>query len=380
MSKLSNKRPTSRSNAVTNAAPEPAPILTPTRGFWQSPWPILVLMLLIAGGTLAFFLYPHTPESTRMIRVPGGKFIMGSEESGCNQCDEKTGLCRPNDNLPLHEVELSDFWLDETPVTNAQFRAFVEATGYVTRAEILSQAERQSGRTQPASFVFRPRPGIQSLKDHSQWWAVVEGASWRHPDGPESNIDGKDDHPVVQVCWEDADAYALWAGKRLPTEAEFEYAARGGLAQKPYAWGDELTPDGKWMANIWQGEFPYENTKADGYTTTSPVKSFPPNAYGLYDMSGNVWQWCADWYRPDYYAKSPKKDPRGPDDSYDPAERDPYGRPSIDPETGRPIAKHVQRGGSFLCSDLYCKGYLPGSRGKGQANSAANHIGFRCAK
>jgi formylglycine-generating enzyme required for sulfatase activity len=264
------------------------------------------------------------------------------------------------DSTPIHEVELGGFWLEKTPVTNAQFARFVRETGYRT------VAERHVDGLPPLSFVFTPPDGVKDLSDHRQWWQPVRGADWKHPEGPGSDIKGRADHPVVQVCWDDAVAYAKWAGRRLPTEAEWEFAARGGLDQKRYVWGDELRPGGKWMANIWQGRFPNENTEADGYRATSPVGAFPANGFGLYDMSGNVWQWCSDWYRPDSYKASPRRGPRGPDDSFDP------GEPGVE--------KRVQRGGSFLCSDMYCKGYLPGSRGKGQPNSAANHIGFRCAK
>ena len=196
-----------------------------------------------------------------------------------------------------------------------------------------------------------------------QVWQVVQGANWRHPDGPESSIDDRLDHPVVHVNWDDAVAYCEWAGQRLPTEAEFEYAARAGRTTK-YAWGDELVPEGKYQCNFWQGSFPTERLNLDGFETSSPVKSFPPNGYGLYDMAGNVWQWCSDFYRPDYYAHSPRRNPRGPSSSLDPQEPG--------------IVKRVQRGGSFLCSDLYCVRYLPGARGKGATDSGASHVGFRC--
>ena len=204
------------------------------------------------------------------------------------------------------------------------------------------------------------------LDDAYRWWRYVPGTSWRHPEGPDSSIEGRDQHPVVQVAWLDATAYAEWAGKRLPTEAEWEYAARGGLDRKPYVWGDEKVPGGRWVTNIWQGRFPTENTLEDGFATTAPVASFPANGFGLHDMAGNVWEWCADWYRPDAYATGTAVDPRGPADSFDPLEPG--------------IHKRVQRGGSFLCSDVYCQRYVPGGRGKGDPESAANHIGFRCAR
>lgn len=293
-----------------------------------------------------------------MVWIPPGKFSMGSAY-------EPFGDARP-----IHTVELDGFWMDETPVTNRQFAAFVEATGYVTIAERKPKAEDFPGvpaeALVPGSLVFTPTDGPVPLGNYAAWWNYVPGASWRHPEGPESNIAGRDDHPVVQIAWYDAEEYAKWATKRLPTEAEWEYAARGGLTQKPYVWGDEFMPGGQFMCNSWQGRFPYQNSKADGWTRTSPVKSFPANQFGLYDMAGNVWQWCSDWYRPDYYAESPAKDPQGPSDSFDPVEPG--------------IAKRVQRGGSFLCSDQYCSRYMPGGRGKGALDTGTSHAGFRCVR
>ena len=206
--------------------------------------------------------------------------------------------------------------------------------------------------------------GPVELTDYTQWWQWTPGACWQHPEGPKSDLKGRENHPVVQVCWFDAAEYAKWAGKRLPTEAEWEFAARGGLSQQPYVWGREFKPNSKQMANTWQGSFPDRNTAADGYKTTSPVGTFPPNGFGLFDMSGNVWQWCSDWYRPDYYSQSPPNNPLGPPDSHDPD------------EPGLP--KRIQRGGSFLCSDQYCSRYMPGGRGKGAADTGTCHTGFRC--
>ncbi|HEV7222505.1 MAG TPA: SUMF1/EgtB/PvdO family nonheme iron enzyme [Pirellulales bacterium] len=301
---------------------------------------------------------PPAAAPEGMAWIPPGKYSMGSAY-------EPFGDARP-----IHAVELDGFWMDKHPVTNRQFAAFVEATDYVTVAELKPEAKDfpdvPPEALVPGSLVFVPSEGPVPLDNIARWWAFLPGASWRHPEGPESDIEGREDHPVVQVCFFDAEAYAEWAGKRLPSEAEWEYAARGGLTQKPYVWGDEFRPDGRFMANSWQGRFPYQNTKQDGWTRTSPVGTFAANGFGLFDMAGNVWQWCSDWYRPDYYANSPAKDPQGPIDSFDPHEPG--------------IPKRVQRGGSFLCSDQYCSRYMPGGRGKGALDTGASHIGFRCVR
>lgn len=274
------------------------------------------------------------------------------------------------DSKPIHTVTVNSFWMDEHEVTNAQFAAFVKATGYITVAERpLNPADFPgvpADKLVPGSAVFSPPSHAVSLTDPMQWWQYVAGANWRHPMGPAGSIEGKDNEPVVQVCYEDAAAYAKWAGKRLPTEAEWEYAARAGKANTKFYWGNELKPHGKWVANIFQGNFPNNNILEDGYAFVSPVKTFTSNAFGLYDMEGNVWEWCSDWYRPDYYKSSPVNNPKGPSNSYDPDEPG--------------VKKHVQRGGSFLCSDQYCIRYKAGSRGKGETSSASNNLGFRCMK
>jgi sulfatase modifying factor 1 len=217
--------------------------------------------------------------------------------------------------------------------------------------------------------VFSPPAGKVALTNLLQWWEYKKGADWRHPFGTGSSIKGKENYPVVHICYEDAEAYAKWAGKRLPTEAEWEFAARGGKAGNLYAWGNELKPDGKWPANIFEGSFPDKDNAGDGYAGVAPVKQYAPNAYGLYDIGGNVWEWCSDWYRPDYYQQlkdGVTKNPKGPSDSYDPAEPG--------------LQKKVQRGGSFLCTDQYCTRYMVGTRGKGEYRTASNHLGFRCVK
>ncbi len=298
------------------------------------------------------------PAPEGMVWVPAGRFSMGSNYAPFT------------DARPIHPVELDGFWMDRAPVTNAEFARFIQATGYVTVAERKPAAKDFPGvpadRLTPGSLVFDPPRQPVPLDDYRAWWNYVEGAYWKHPEGPGSDLAGREKHPVVQVSWEDAAAYARWAGKRLPTEAEWEYAARGGLTQMPYVWGNTFRPGGRIMANTWQGRFPDDNTKEDGWERTSPVGSFPANGFGLYDMAGNVWQWCADWYRPDAYRNSLTKNPSGPADSYDPE------------EPGLP--KHVQRGGSFLCSDQYCSRYMPGGRGKGAADTGASHVGFRCVR
>ena len=304
-----------------------------------------------------------------MTYIPGGSFVMGG--------DSIWG--RP-DGFSRHKVKVSSFYMDRHEVTNAQFRAFVEASGYITTAERKPDWEEMkkqlpAGTSKPAdslliaaSLVFLPPNHPVGLDNVAEWWKWVAGADWRHPQGPKSNIEGKDNFPVVQVSWDDAKAYADWAGKRLPTEAEWEYAARGRKPNSIYPWGNEPIEQGKVKANSWQGHFPDKNTEKDNYYRASPVKMFQPNGYGLYDMAGNVWEWCSDWYRPDYYSTSAKQenvaDPRGPEDSFDPDE------PTV--------PKRVVRGGSFLCTDQYCSGFRVSARMKTSPDTSLEHTGFRC--
>ena len=307
-----------------------------------------------------------------MVWVPGGEFSMGANDPPDMN---NVGMMATLDARPIHRVYVDGFYMDRTDVTNAQFNEFVQATHYLTVAERSPRLEDFPGAPPenlvPGGVVFSPPAQPVPLSDHLQWWAYVKGANWRHPDGPLSDIRGKDEYPVVQVAYEDAQAYAKWAGKRLPTEAEWEFAARGGLTGKPFVWGDEFHPQGKWMANTHQGHFPDTDTGDDGFVGTSPVAHYAPNLYGLYDMSGNVWQWTTDWYRADYYqalssAGEVARNPVGPDSSFDPAEPN--------------QSKKVQRGGSYLCTDQYCSRYIVGTRGKGEISTGTNHLGFRCVK
>lgn len=311
-----------------------------------------------------------------MAWVPGREFLMGSSHK----------LAQPNE-MPAHKVAVSGFWMDVNDVTNAQFRRFVEATGYVTTAEQKPKWEDlkvqlppgtprpDDSLLVPGAMVFVGTESEVSLRDYSRWWRYVAGANWRHPQGPGTSIDGKDDHPVVQVSYEDAVAYAKWAGKRLPTETEWEMAARGGLEQATYAWGEELLPQGKPMANIWdtQQAQPFPIVKDEKVQVgTMPVGSFSPNGYGLYDMAGNVWQWTSDWYRADAFKiqaqyRKPPVDPAGPADSFDPDDG------AVPP--GAP--KRVTRGGSFLCSDTYCISYRTSARRGTDPMNGMSHLGFR---
>lgn len=289
--------------------------------------------------------------------------------------NDVVGMQATTDSRPIHRVQVDGFWMDESEVTNAQFAKFVAATGYVTVAERPLDAKDFPGASPQdlaaGSVVFAPPHHAVPLDNHLQWWTFVAGANWRHPQGPASSIEGRGNFPVVHVAYEDAEAYARWAGKRLPTEAEWEFAARGGLTGKLYPWGDEFMPAGRWMANIHQGHFPDEDTAADRFAGVAAVAQFPSNGYGLYDVGGNVWEWVSDWYRPDYYAQLSgqgplARNPAGPEQSLDPAEPG--------------VMKRVQRGGSFLCTDQYCSRYMVGTRGKGEPSTGTNHLGFRCVQ
>ncbi|MGZ0168106.1 MAG: formylglycine-generating enzyme family protein [Planctomycetales bacterium] len=314
---------------------------------------------------------PGVDRPTGMVWVPGGKFSMGGSDGF-------------PDELPIHKVELDGFWMDSTEVTVAEFKRFADATGYVTVAEQKPKREDFADQLSPeqiaaipeellvpGSICFNPDFDRQTFPEGRRptpaeiylVWMYKRGANWRHPDGPDSGIEDRMDQPITHVSWSDCSAYCEWAGKRLPTEAEWEYASRGGRDQKTYPWGNEREPGGRWMTNIWQGEWPFKNLNQDGHEKTSPVASYEANGYGLYDMSGNVWEWCHDWYRPDYYKTSPTRNPFGPVDSLDPNEPN--------------IPKRIQRGGSFMCNANYCTGYRVAARMKGDVMSGTWHCGFR---
>ncbi len=340
------------------------PLAPPARRFpvwWVLP---AILLVGLGVGVLAIgwsfddaALREADDAPPEMVAVPGGTFRMGRDDG-------------PLDERPVHEVTVAPFQMDATEVTVGQFAAFVKATAYVTVAERAFDPRRYPDAApqfrKPGSAVFVPMD-VSVDEQRGAWWRYVTGANWRHPEGPKSDVKGKKHFPAVQIAWEDAEAYATWAGKRLPTEAEWEWAARGGLDRKPFCWGDANNGDGgTWYANTYQGRFPAADAGADGFAGLAPVKSFPANGYGLYDMSGNAWEWCSDWYDPGYYAASPKDNPKGP----------PAG--ALVEGEGQP--QKVRRGGSFLCDERYCKRYVPSARDKNPTDSSANHTGFRCAK
>ena len=315
---------------------------------------------------------PPGEASDGMVWIPGGEFSMGAQDPPDM---DQVGMNATQDSRPIHRVYVDGFWMDRTDVTNQQFEKFVRATGYITVAERVPKAEdfpdAPAENLVPGAVVFSPPDHPVPLNDHYQWWSYVKGANWCHPLGPKSSIRGRERFPVVNIAYEDAEAYAKWVNKRLPTEAEWEFAARGGLSGKPFVWGDEFRPRGKWMANTFQGNFPVKDAGEDGHVGITAVGSFAPNGYGLYDMAGNVWQWVSDWYRPDYYQQlttpgTVPRNPHGPASAFDPN------------EPGE--QKKVMRGGSFLCTDQYCSRYMVGTRGKGEPSTGTNHLGFRCVQ
>ena len=341
----------------------------------------LAMMATLACLVLVLGCKPRTHSPSEMVLVPGGEFLMGSDAD----------WAFPNEK-PSHRVQVAPFFIEAKPVTNAEFAEFVKATGYKTLAERAIDWEEMKKQVppgtpkppdevlQPGSLVFRPTQGPVDLRDMSQWWVWTPGASWKHPEGPGSSIEARWDHPVVQVAFEDAQAYAKWAGKRLPSEAEWEFAARGGLEGKRFAWGDIEKPDGKFRVNRWTGEFPYLNDTQDGFAGTSPVGTFPPNGYGLFDMGGNVWNWCSDFYRAGTFAERSGDskaccDPKGPADSADvilvPGDPSPPMLPGAE--------RRVTKGGSFLCHPAYCESYRPAARRGTTPDTGSSHVGFRCA-
>lgn len=305
---------------------------------------------------------PRTAPHPGMVWIPGGVFLMGSDR-------------HYPEEAPAHHVRVDGFWMDVFTVTNAAFARFVTETGYVTLAERPASAADYPGAEPkmlvPSSTIFRKPAGPVDMRNHYNWWAYVAGANWRHPRGPASSVRRLAEHPVVHVAYEDVEAYAAWAGKQIATEAEWEFAARGGLEGAEYVWGDELTPGGKHMANTFQGDFPYRNAMADGFEYTAPVGSFPANGYGLYDMAGNVWQWTSDWYQDHASIDSPcctADNPRGGerDASYD----------ALTPDI--PIPRKVTKGGSHLCAPSYCRRYRPAARMAQPVDTSISHLGFRC--
>jgi sulfatase modifying factor 1 len=334
---------------------------------------IVVVILLLIAASAWFYLIPNYFTPKNMAWIPGGEFIMGSDNE----------FARANEK-PAHKVKVSSFWMDRTDVTNAEFAKFVKATGYVTTAEQKPDWETLKVQLPPGTqappsntlvagaMVFIGVSVAVPLNDFPRWWAFVPGANWQHPQGPQSNIIGKENYPVVQVSYEDARAYAKWAGKRLPTEAEWEFAARGGLNQAHYVWGDEFNPHGKHMANTFAGkQFPLVEPQYKALIGTTPVASYPANGYGLYDMAGNVWQWTADWYRADAFVQEARGveplNPQGPTTSFDPAE----------PGVPTDAPKRVTRGGSFLCDKNFCSSYRPSARRGVDPYNPMAHIGFR---
>jgi formylglycine-generating enzyme required for sulfatase activity len=306
---------------------------------------------------------PGPPPFDGMIWIPGGEFDMGSDH---HYPEER----------PVHRVSVDGFWMDPHPVTNARFARFVEATGHVTFAEVAPDPAQYPGALPEmlyaGSLVFTRAEGPVDRRDIGNWWQFMRGADWRHPRGPGSTVAGRDSYPVVHVAYSDAEAYAAWSGAALPTEAEWEFAARGGLDGAEFAWGDEMTPGGTHMANTWQGEFPWQSLNEDGFEGTSPVASFPPNGYGLYDMIGNVWEWTTDFYTRGHAANDDAccvpSNPRGAseDDSYD------LTQPDIR------IPRKVLKGGSHLCAPNYCRRYRPAARFPEPVDTSTSHVGFRC--
>jgi len=307
---------------------------------------------------------PGDPPFPGMVWIPGGVFAMGSDK-------------HYPEEAPVHRVEVDGFWMDARPVTNERFARFVEATNHVTFAEIPPRAEDYPGALPEmlyaGSLVFVKPSGRVDRRNIANWWQYMKGAEWRHPRGPESSLDGLDSHPVVHVTFGDAEAFAHWEGKELPTEAEWEFAARGGLEGAAYTWGEEFMPGGRFMANTWQGEFPWQNREEDGFEFTSPVGTFAPNGYGLYDVIGNTWEWTTDWYEPRHPAEQIKAcciphNPRGGREmaSYDPAQ------PEIK------IPRKVLKGGSHLCAPNYCRRYRPAARFPEPVDTSTSHVGMRC--